>query len=164
MGQSTPLPQVEITNEITLRETSDDWSPSTYIGAVASSIAREGRCAVVFQACGLGFFTFSKFLMWRDLDSRTRPDPLPDPCPVVYPTGWSLEPRFRDNAPETVPAIAAGPPPRDHGIPTSFFKAAMSHFRSAISHTAGATRQPPPGSTTTGSSGLPCTVIVTMGF
>src|SRR5437870_13460225 len=75
----------EITNEITLRETSDDWSPSTYIGAVASSIAREGRCAVVFQACGLGFLTFSKFLMWRDLDSCTWPDPLPDPCPGSLP-------------------------------------------------------------------------------
>ena len=34
------------------------------------------RWAVDFNACGLGFFTFSKFLMWRDLDANTWPDAL----------------------------------------------------------------------------------------
>jgi very-short-patch-repair endonuclease len=54
----------------------DDWLPSAYLKAVASAVTREDRWAVDFGACGLGFFTFSKFLMWRDLDAATWPDPL----------------------------------------------------------------------------------------
>lgn len=54
----------------------DDWLPSTHLKAVASAVAGEERWAVDFSACGLGFFTFSKFLMWRDLDAATWPDPL----------------------------------------------------------------------------------------
>lgn len=54
----------------------DDWLPSAYLKAVASAVAGEQRWGVDPRACGLGFFTFSKFLMWRDLDAATWPDPL----------------------------------------------------------------------------------------
>ena len=54
----------------------DDWLPSTYLKDVTDAVAGDERWAVDFNACGLGFFTFSKFLMWRDLDANTWPDAL----------------------------------------------------------------------------------------
>jgi Protein of unknown function (DUF4011)/AAA domain len=45
----------------------DDWLPSSYLDAVAEAVAGEARWQVDRASCGLGFFTFSKFLMWRDL-------------------------------------------------------------------------------------------------
>jgi hypothetical protein len=45
----------------------DDWVPSTYLDAVATAVSGETRWEVDHAGCGLGFFTFSKFLMWRDL-------------------------------------------------------------------------------------------------
>ncbi|MGA8698313.1 MAG: DUF4011 domain-containing protein, partial [Xanthobacteraceae bacterium] len=45
----------------------DQWKPSSYYNAVAREIRRQQRWRVDPQAVGLGFFTFSKFLMWRDL-------------------------------------------------------------------------------------------------
>jgi hypothetical protein len=45
----------------------DDWKPSTYFEEVSREIRRLSRWRVEPQSVGLGFFTFSKFLMWRDL-------------------------------------------------------------------------------------------------
>ncbi|MGD0190765.1 MAG: DUF3320 domain-containing protein [Rhizomicrobium sp.] len=52
---------------------SDSWSPSDYFDSVASAIEAQQRWEVDRSALGLGFFTFSKFLMWRDLDASAWP-------------------------------------------------------------------------------------------
>ncbi len=54
---------------------SDDWLPSSYFDSVSHAVASQRRFTVDCDAAGLGFFTFSKFLMWRDLDSATWPEP-----------------------------------------------------------------------------------------
>jgi very-short-patch-repair endonuclease len=51
----------------------DGWTPSTYFAAVATEIARYRRWEVKPDWIGLGFFTFSKFMMWRDLDAAAWP-------------------------------------------------------------------------------------------
>jgi very-short-patch-repair endonuclease len=53
----------------------DEWLPSEYLSAVAAAIAAQKRWTIDDHGIGLGFFTFSKFLMWRDLDSSTWPKP-----------------------------------------------------------------------------------------
>ena len=45
----------------------EQWKPSNYFGSVSREIKRQPRWHVDVEAIGLGFFTFSKFLMWRDL-------------------------------------------------------------------------------------------------
>jgi very-short-patch-repair endonuclease len=65
----------------------EDWLPSAYMNAVANAVAppsaienRAGtplgqrRWEVERDGIGLGFFTFSKFLMWRQLDPGAWPD------------------------------------------------------------------------------------------
>jgi very-short-patch-repair endonuclease len=52
----------------------DDWLPSTYLDAVAAAVSGETRWEVDRTGCGLGFFTFSKFLMWRDLAPYAWPE------------------------------------------------------------------------------------------
>jgi hypothetical protein len=52
----------------------DDWLPSTYLDLVAAAVSGETRWEVDRTGCGLGFFTFSKFLMWRDLAASAWPD------------------------------------------------------------------------------------------
>lgn len=52
----------------------DDWLPSSYFGQVASAVSGQRRWEVEANGIGLGFFTFSKFLMWRDLDANSWPD------------------------------------------------------------------------------------------
>ena len=51
----------------------DEWLPSRYFDLVGKLIASETRWQVDRSAVGLGFFTFSKFLMWRDLDATAWP-------------------------------------------------------------------------------------------
>jgi hypothetical protein len=55
--------------DITLPELpeEDDWNPSSYFQKVSREIRRQSRWSVDSEAVGLGFFTFSKFLMWKDL-------------------------------------------------------------------------------------------------
>src|SRR5579864_3549270 len=53
----------------------DDWGPSAYFDGVATAISGEPRWEVDRASCGLGFFTFSKFLMWRDLTASVWPNP-----------------------------------------------------------------------------------------
>jgi hypothetical protein len=52
----------------------EDWLPSAYLDAVAEAVSGEGRWEVDRTGCGLGFFTFSKFLMWRDLAPSAWPE------------------------------------------------------------------------------------------
>lgn len=52
----------------------DDWLPSTYLDSVVTAVSGEPRWQVDRTGSGLGFFTFSKFLMWRDLAGSAWPD------------------------------------------------------------------------------------------
>jgi very-short-patch-repair endonuclease len=52
----------------------DDWLPSAYLEAVAAAISGQARWEIDRTGCGLGFFTFSKFLMWRDLAPSAWPE------------------------------------------------------------------------------------------
>lgn len=52
----------------------DDWRPTVYLNDVARAVAAQRRWQVEREGIGLGFFTFSKFLMWRQLDPGAWPD------------------------------------------------------------------------------------------
>ncbi len=52
----------------------DAWRPSDYFDAIEREINRYRRWEVERESVGLGFFTFSKFMMWRDLDASTWPN------------------------------------------------------------------------------------------
>ena len=52
----------------------DEWLPSAYLDAVATAVSGEARWQVDRAGSGLGFFTFSKFLMWRDLAPSAWPE------------------------------------------------------------------------------------------
>jgi very-short-patch-repair endonuclease/KaiC/GvpD/RAD55 family RecA-like ATPase len=52
----------------------EEWLPSEYLNEVANTVAGQRRWTVDRASIGLGFFTFSKFLMWRDLDAEVWPD------------------------------------------------------------------------------------------
>ncbi len=51
----------------------EEWKPSAYFQKVEEAISRQTTWNVERNAIGLGFFSFSKFLMWRDLDSSSWP-------------------------------------------------------------------------------------------
>lgn len=53
----------------------DEWLPSAYFALVSAAVGGQTRWEVSRAAVGLGFFTFSKFLMWRDLDPAAWPQP-----------------------------------------------------------------------------------------
>jgi len=53
---------------------SDEWKPSDYFTSVEEETHRQKRWAVERESIGLGFFTFSKFMMWRDLDPSIWPN------------------------------------------------------------------------------------------
>jgi hypothetical protein len=53
----------------------EDLVPSRYAEAVAKAVAGQRGWEVQADAMTLGFFSFAKFLMYRDLDPRTWPDP-----------------------------------------------------------------------------------------
>jgi very-short-patch-repair endonuclease len=52
----------------------DDWKPSDYFSSVKEAVNRQRRFEVDQTGVGLGFFTFSKFMMWRDLDVDVWPN------------------------------------------------------------------------------------------
>jgi len=56
----------------------DDWQPSQYFSQVRTAIANAPRWEVMHAEVLLGFFSFNKFLMWRDLDPKNweHPDAL----------------------------------------------------------------------------------------
>jgi hypothetical protein len=51
----------------------DEWTASQYLLKVLEAVQRKRRWEVDSHAVGLGFFTFSKFLMWKDLDPESWP-------------------------------------------------------------------------------------------
>lgn len=52
---------------------SEEWLPSEYFAAVREAVARAPRWAVLEPEILLGFFSFNKFLLWRDLDPANWP-------------------------------------------------------------------------------------------
>jgi very-short-patch-repair endonuclease len=52
----------------------DGWQASQYLTAVEAAVSRQRRWQVEHGSIGLGFFTFSKFMMWRDLDGASWPE------------------------------------------------------------------------------------------
>jgi hypothetical protein len=52
----------------------DDWMPSEYFAHLAAAIGNADRWAVLGSEIALGFFSFNKFLLWRDLDSKNWPN------------------------------------------------------------------------------------------
>jgi hypothetical protein len=71
--------------DIHLPDIPDDeqWNPSIYYDRVAREIRRQPRWEVDRAAVGLGFFTFSKFLMWRDLHPESWPNNALTDHPLV---------------------------------------------------------------------------------
>lgn len=51
----------------------DDFDPRAYLAAVAAMVAAQPGWQVLPDAMTLGFFSFAKFLMYRDLDTATWP-------------------------------------------------------------------------------------------
>lgn len=54
-------------------EVGDEWSPSTYFNQVQDAIEHRQRWKIDRDAIQLGFFSFSKLLMYRDLDVSAWP-------------------------------------------------------------------------------------------
>ncbi len=52
---------------------SDEWLPSEYFASVREAISRSQRWEVLDTEILLGFFSFNKFLLWRDLDPANWP-------------------------------------------------------------------------------------------
>lgn len=53
----------------------DDFSPTAYLKSVAQAISGLPKWEVLPDAMTLGFFSFAKFLMYRDLDAANWPEP-----------------------------------------------------------------------------------------
>ena len=49
----------------------DEWLPSDYFGRVHEAVESMARAHVRPNTIALGFFSFAKFLMWRDLDPES---------------------------------------------------------------------------------------------
>lgn len=54
----------------------EDFDVGGYLDAFSAAIGAQGRWAVEHDAIALGFFSFGKFLMYRDLDPTVWPDGL----------------------------------------------------------------------------------------
>lgn len=52
----------------------EGWKPSDYFAMIEAEVSRQRRWKVERDSIGLGFFTFSKFMMWRDLDANSWPN------------------------------------------------------------------------------------------
>jgi len=55
-------------------EIGEVWGPSNYFAQVAEAVSGQKRWTVDDDAIQLGFFSFSKLLMYRDLDARSWPE------------------------------------------------------------------------------------------
>jgi hypothetical protein len=101
--------------DIELPDFPDDeqWTPSAYLRKTAKRVSRQRRWEVESDSMGLGFFTFSKFMMWRDLD------------PGAWPEGLILDHELLnillgDNTQfESQPPLVADDEPVDHRIDIS---------------------------------------------
>jgi len=63
-------------HSVTLPEIPEEveWSPESYFKEVKAAIAMSPRWEVLSNEVLLGFFSFSKFLLWKDLDPTTWPN------------------------------------------------------------------------------------------
>ncbi len=62
----------------------EDWAPTDYFANVRTAVAQEPRFEVLDNELLLGMFSFSKFLLWRDLDPANWPaDASPADHPVM---------------------------------------------------------------------------------
>jgi AAA domain len=100
---------------VVLPEIDEDegWIPSAYCTVVTTEVARYKRWEVQPNCIGLGFFTFSKFMMWRDLDAAAWPQNglLGHPLLNIL---MGEEAGFEDHGP-----LAAEDEPIDHRIDLS---------------------------------------------
>jgi len=88
----------------------DELDLAAYSAKVAETILKEARWEVLPDAMVLGFFSFSKFLMYRDLD----PENWPKEAPI---DGHAMVAALlRDGFPESDPLVADGVP-IDQAIP-----------------------------------------------
>lgn len=55
----------------------DEWSPSEYFERVSKVIEQKARWSVEPDRMLLGFYSFSKFLLYRDLDTAAWPESMP---------------------------------------------------------------------------------------
>ena len=80
----------------------EEVDPAAYAARVAETVARQTRWQVLPDAMVLGFFSFAKFLMYRDLDSANWPEAAGvDAHPLVTAL-------LRDGFPESPPLIGDG--------------------------------------------------------
>jgi superfamily I DNA and/or RNA helicase/very-short-patch-repair endonuclease len=69
---------------IVLPDFEDEFNVSEYFSAVKDSISKESRWSVAENEIALGFFSFGKFQMYKDLDGKTWPeDSQPSEHPVL---------------------------------------------------------------------------------
>lgn len=80
----------------------DDVDIPAYCAKVADTVASQKRWEVLPDAMVLGFFSFSKFLMYRDLD----PDNWPDQTPID--SNELIASLLRDGFAESTPLVAEG--------------------------------------------------------
>jgi very-short-patch-repair endonuclease len=52
----------------------DGWQPSDYFGTIEELVSDKARWTVERDEIVLGFYSFAKFLMWRDLDPENWPE------------------------------------------------------------------------------------------
>ncbi|HEY1605012.1 MAG TPA: DUF3320 domain-containing protein [Allosphingosinicella sp.] len=78
----------------------DSVDLGVYCARIADTVSNQGRWEVLPDAMVLGFFSFSKFLMYRDLD----PDNWPAPSAID--TKEMITALLRDGFPESSPLIA----------------------------------------------------------
>ncbi|HEV2650615.1 MAG TPA: DUF4011 domain-containing protein, partial [Rhizomicrobium sp.] len=102
---------------------SDDFDLAAYFAKVSETVAKQKRWKVQPDAMVLGFFSFAKFLMYRDLDPQLWPESGGiDAHPLVSAL-------LRDGFPQSDPLIADDVSPIDPVIPP----AALNHVVDADS-------------------------------
>ena len=61
--------------ELPTFEAGEDWSPANYFEEIRQAVKQQERWQIQGDTMVLGFFSFAKLLMFRDLDSATWPTP-----------------------------------------------------------------------------------------
>ncbi|WGM40311.1 DUF3320 domain-containing protein [Caulobacter sp. NIBR1757] len=98
-------------------EAGDDFDPSAYAASVAEAVSVKTGWSVNEDDIVLGFFSFAKFLMYRDLDAQTWP---PGSKLVDHPL---IRPLVSDGFPEGEPMVS-----EDESIDANISPADMIHI------------------------------------
>lgn len=98
-------------------EASDDFDPASYAAAVADAVSAKPGWVVDLDDVVLGFFSFAKFLMYRDLD------PLTWPATAKLADHNLLKPLMTDGFPEGEPLI-----PEDMSVDAHISPSQMIHI------------------------------------